>query len=181
MNRLRGMRAYLCGAMGFTLDNGMAWRQMIGDHLRSDFDVTVLDPTNKPIDIGAETLENKEHRLSLKEAGAWDQINREMKIIRCVDLRMVDISDFSIVNVDISVYTVGTWEEVTLANRQKKPIIFHIEQGKRCCPDWVFGMVPHQFVMDEWSDVLEYLMHVDSDPLVEHMKRWYFFNFKGVK
>lgn len=42
-----------------------------------------------------------------------------MKVIRSVDLRLVDISDFMIVNLDLETHPCGTLEEIFWANRQK--------------------------------------------------------------
>ena len=46
-----------------------------------------------------------------------------MKQIRPVDLRMVDICDFLIVNLDLEVHATGTYEELYWANRCIKPIL----------------------------------------------------------
>lgn len=175
MNNLKGTRAYLCGAMTFD-SNQVVWREKIGKILKG-MGVMVLDPTNKPIDIGLEKMEDQYRRTRLKISRDYDTIAAEMKVIRCVDLRMVDISDFIIVNVDIEKYTVGTWEEVSLGNRQKKPIIFRIEQGKQNTPDWLFGMVPHQMIFSTWKQVIGYLSMIDDGSYTNTYKRWYLFNF----
>lgn len=177
MNRLRGTRAYLSGAMGLAIDHGVMWREEISGLLQL-LGVTVLDPCDKPIDIGLERIEDIERRTILKNDKQFDQLAKEMKLIRCVDLRMVDISDFMIVNIDIDTYTVGTWEEVFLANRQKKPIIAHIEQRKINTPDWLFGTIPHQMIFSEWNEVIDYLKHVDAGRITEDYKRWFFFDWK---
>ena len=176
MNRLKGMRGYLGGAMEFVGDLGVEWRRMLIEDTKK-LGILWLDPTNKPIDIGIEDIENHEARKKLKKERHWDEVANTMKIIRCVDLRMVDISDFLIINLDIDVHTSGTYEELYLANRQKKPIILHIKQGKESCPDWLFATLPHQMIFSTWFGVLDYLEHINSDPIIEHRKRWYFFTF----
>ena len=176
MNRLRAMRAYLCGAMDRVQDGGVGWRQEIGTWLRSR-GVIVLDPTNKPIDIGVEDMENRQLRHELKAAGDYRSVSQDMKIIRCVDLRMVDLSDFLVVNIDTNVHACGTYEELTLGNRQKKPIILRIEQGKANAPDWLFGTLPHQMMFSTWEEVSDYLHNIDSAPEVDAMRRWLFFNY----
>lgn len=178
MNKLRGTRTYLCGAMGLADDNGVVWRQNVGSVLKN-MGVTVLDPCDKPINIGLEDIESQERRKILKKNGEFDQLAKEMKIIRCVDLRMVDISDFIVVNVDINTYTVGTWEEVTTGNRQKKPIIVHIEQSKYNTPDWLLGMIPHQMIFSSWTFLVDYLKNVDQGIDTESYKRWWFFDLNN--
>jgi hypothetical protein len=157
-------------------DGGLGWRQKI-QHDLSDLHCCWLDPTNKPIDIGIEDLENRQQRHSWKKSHNYDAVRNDMKIIRGVDLRMVDIADFVIVNLDLSVHACGTYEEIYLANREMKPIIIHVEQGKSEAPDWVFGVIPHQMIFSNWEEVHTYLRHVAHDPVVEQFKRWYFFDF----
>ena len=99
-----------------------------------------------------------------------------MKTIRSVDLRLVDISDFLIVNLDLDHYACGTWEELFLANRSKKPIVIHIEQGKQNTPDWLFGTIPHQMIFSTWLELQSYLQYIDGDSQIEHHNRWRFFD-----
>jgi hypothetical protein len=99
-----------------------------------------------------------------------------MKVIRSVDLRLVDISDFLIVNLDLDIHPCGTYEEIFWANRQKKPIIVHMEQGKNSAPDWLFGTIPHQTIFSSWDDIKEYLNHINSSENIGTYKRWYFFS-----
>lgn len=181
MNRLQGMRGYLGGAMEHAEGLGIEWRKNIQNQTEN-LGVIWLDPTDKPIDIGIEDIENHEARKKLKNEFRFDEVANTMKVIRCVDLRMVDLADFLIVNLDITVHTAGTYEELFLANRQKKPIILKVKQGKYNCPDWLFATIPHQMIFSTWGEVLGYLEHIAHDPIVEHRKRWYFFDFdKPVK
>jgi len=99
-----------------------------------------------------------------------------MKTIRSVDLRLVDISDFLIVNLNLEHYACGTWEELFLCNRSKKPILLHIEQGKQHTPDWLFGTMPHQWFFSTWEELKEYLLSINKNDNIEHYNRWRFFN-----
>ena len=98
-----------------------------------------------------------------------------MKTIRSVDLRLVDISDFIVVNLDLNIHPCGTYEEIFWANRQKKPVIMRVLQGKENAPDWLFGTFPHQHIFSDWNDVYAYLEHVNSAENVNNYNRWYFF------
>lgn len=180
INRLRFSRGYLCGAMDRVSDGGLGWRIDI-QHALSDLEIYWLDPTHKPIDIGIEDLENRKHRHKMKEAGSFDVVATDMRIIRSVDLRMVDISDFLIVNLDLDIHACGTYEELYLANREKKPIIIRIEQGKGAVPDWILGTVPHQMIFSTWEEVHGYLSHIAHDPVIEHFRRWMFFDFEQCR
>jgi len=160
-------------------DAGEGWRKhtrKVNDHQG----IVWLDPTRKPIDIGGEDAASRARRRKYKQKGCLRTAGQEMKPIRCVDLRMVDISDFIIVNLDMDVHACGTYEEIFLANRQKKPILIHVEQGRNAVPDWLLGTVPDEHIFDSWSGLYAYLDKVDSDPKwLDYYGRWYFFDWTG--
>ena len=172
-NKLQNLRVYLCGCMDRVPDGGVGWRRMIANYLTNK-NVTVLDPSNKPIDIGIEDLENREVRKKWKSDGDFDKVAESMKIIRNTDLRMVDLSDFLIVNLDLDHHPCGTYEELFLANRQKKPIILRVEQGKDNIPDWLLGTIPHEMMFSSWASVKKYLDFIDGGGTPG--SRWMFFN-----
>jgi hypothetical protein len=174
MNRLRGQRVYLAGAMDRVPDRGSTWRDKITPPLQA-LNITVFDPLKKPGNVGIENEETYKVKQKLKSAKKYDELSQIMKTIRAVDLRMVDISDFIIVHLDINTHPCGTLEEIFLANRQKKPIIIHIEQGKNKCPDWLFGSMPHSLFFDTWMEVMQYLYVVDNSSN-ETFNRWCFLN-----
>jgi hypothetical protein len=99
-----------------------------------------------------------------------------MKSIRSVDLRLVDISDFIIVNLDLDTHPCGTLEEIFWANRQKKPIIIHMVQGKQNAPDWLFGTIPHEMIFSSWNEIENYLNSINTSSEIDSHNRWYFFN-----
>jgi len=159
-------------------DAGVEWRRRLRqDH--NDLKIVWLDPTAKPIDIGVEDAESRARRHQAKACGQYDVVVKEINPIRRVDLRMVDISDWLVVNIDLEVHACGTLEEVFLANRQKKPILVHVEQGKCNAPDWLFATIPHQLIFDNWLQVGDYIQHIAHDPVIETLNRWMFFNFHG--
>jgi hypothetical protein len=178
MNRLAYNRGYLCGAMDRVQDGGIGWRQEIQQEL-SDLKVFWLDPTNKPIDIGIEDHANRRIRKEAKLQHRFDLIQHDMRVIRGVDLRMVNISDFMVVNLDMEVHACGTYEELYLGNHEKKSTIIRVEQGIEACPDWLLGTVPYQMIFSTWPEVYKYLRHVAYDKKVDTFNRWYFFNFTG--
>lgn len=176
INRLRTLRAYLCGPMDRVPDGGIVWRK----RLRDDLDgrgIVWLDPTDKPCEHGSEDLENRDIRKNAKRRGMWAFVEAEMKVIRLVDLRLVDICDFVIVHLDMDIHCCGTYFEIARANEQLKPILVHVEQGKEHAPDWLFGELPHEFIFSNWDEIEGYLSHIDNDPVVNTMNRWFFFDF----
>lgn len=178
MNRLANNRCYLAGAMEKDATNGVEWRQAIQVAL-ADLHIRWLDPTDKPTAIGRETLETKQELVQARHARDYDAVRNIMKTIRCVDLRMTDISDFLVVNLDPDVPTFGTHEEIANANRQKKPIIVHLVGGKEHTPLWLLAMLPHQLIFSTWEEIYHYLRHIAHDPVIDRLNRWYFFDFAG--
>jgi nucleoside 2-deoxyribosyltransferase len=175
MNRLKNQRVYLAGAMDRVPDRGATWRDSITPFL-SAMGIVVFNPISKPTDIGLEDHDSHAIKVKLKEKQRYDELSSMMKTIRAVDLRLVDISDFLIVNLNLDIHPCGTYEEIFWANRQKKPIIIHMEQGKQHTPDWLFGTIPHQMIFSTWNEIKDYLSHINLAENIDTYKRWYFFS-----
>ncbi len=175
MNRLRGTRTYLVGAMDRVPDAGTGWREEITPFLEG-VGVTVLNPCEKPIDVGVEDEEARREIDYYKSTGQFEFIRSRYGVIRSVDLRCVDIADFIVSSIDLEVHACGTYEEITTANRQKKPVLVWCQQGKEHAPNWLFFMLPHEHIFSTMEDLMGYISHVNSDSEVDHHKRWFFFN-----
>ena len=135
----------------------------------------VFNPLNKPTEAGKEDEQTHITKCRLKEHGLYDELSSLMKEIRATDLRLVDISDFLVVNLDINTHPCGTLEEIFLANRSKKPVVIHVEQGKKHAPDWLFGTIPHAMIFSKWDEVRDYLSYIDSSAEIDDCGRWRFF------
>lgn len=173
--RLNGQRVYLAGAMDRVADRGNGWRDHITPFLEN-LGIIVFNPIKKPTIIGKEDSETHKYKIKLKSEKRYDELSHLMKTIRSVDLRLVDISDFLIVNLDLDIHPCGTYEEIFWSNRQKKPIIIHMVQGKQNAPDWLFGTVPHDMIFSSWDDIKDYLLDIHNNDTINSHKRWYFFN-----
>lgn len=176
MNRLKNQRTYLAGAMDRVPDRGATWRENITPFLNS-LGVRVFNPLVKPTTVGLEDYHVGLMKKQLKENHRYDELAEVMKSIRSTDLRLVDISDFIVVNLDLNVHICGTYEEISLANRSKKPILIHVEQGKQQTPDWLFGAIPHEWFFSNWNDLKDYLISIDKDSEIDKKNRWQFFNY----
>lgn len=174
-NRLKGQRAYLAGAMDRVKDRGANWRMQITPFLE-EMGVVVFNPLNKPGTVGGEDSDTHVIKNMLKAKENYDELSNMMKTIRAVDLRLVDISDFLVVNLDLNTHPCGTLEEIFLANRSKKPVVIHMEQGKKNTPDWLFGTLPHSMFFSDWDEVKHYLSHINNDRHINFENRWRFFN-----
>lgn len=174
-NRLKNQRVYLAGAMDRVADRGTGWRDNITPFLES-LGIIIFNPIKKPTVLGQEDEETHKLKLQLKSNENYDKLSTLMKTIRSVDLRLVDISDFLIVNLDLDIHPCGTYEEIFWANRQKKPIIIHMVQGKSNAPDWLFGTIPHKMIFSSWESIKDYLVNINTSTVVETYNRWYFFD-----
>lgn len=174
MNRLRNQICYLSGAMEFMPDFGADWRKKLQSDLEP-LNIVFLDPTDKPIDV----LDEQTLIANIKRAratGDYDSIADDVKLIRHVDLRMTDMAGFLIVNLDLTIPTCGTWEELFTANKSKKPILVRMVQGKEATPAWLFGAIPHQMIFSTWEELYSYLYAVDAGEDVNSYNRWLFFD-----
>lgn len=160
-------------------DGGVEWRKKLTPQLHK-LGVMVYNPCNKPI-LNPQVLENKEtreHIEMLKSIGNFEELRRIYKPIRNVDLRMVDTSDFIIANIDVDVHACGTYEEIVTANRQKKPVLIHVEQGVKEIPNWLAFMLPSRFFFNNWIDMLFYLQDINDGVIKDQTNRWVFFDMK---
>ena len=181
MNRLKGMRTYLAGAMDRVPDGGVVWRDKITPLLESK-GVVVLNPCDKPVEVGIEDASTRASIEELKDKGEYGKIKKDYGVIRTLDLRCVDISDFIIASIDIDVHACGTYEEIALANSQKKPVLIWCQQGKRFAPNWLYFMLPHQHIFSSIDSLMSYLDYVDTNKeQIEHHKRWFFFDQERFK
>ena len=138
--------------------------------------VTVLNPCDKPVEVGIEDSQTRSEIERLKSSRQYDKIRKTYGVIRTLDLRCVDISDFIIASIDINVHACGTYEEVAVANSQKKPVLIWCQQGKENAPNWLFFMLPHQHIFGSLDELLQYLANVHSGRDHNHYKRWLFFD-----
>ena len=122
MNRLKGMTAYLCGAMDRVADGGVEWREHITPRLQ-ELGVGVFNPCNKPSDYAPEDEDTRELIHALKRSEKYEDIAAIMKPICAVDLRMVDIAHFIIMNIDMDNHLCGSYHEAFVAIGQKKPVV----------------------------------------------------------
>ena len=172
-------RTYLAGAMDREPDGGVQWRDMITPWLNSR-GIIVFNPIDKPCSIGLENAETRKLRHEAKMQGDLSLLIAD-KVVRAVDLRIVDVTDFTIVNLSLKQHPCGTYEELFWANREKKPIIVRCEEGKLNAPDWLFWTIPHELIFSTWDEVKAYVDHIAFDPeeRINSLKRWIFFDLEG--
>ena len=179
MGRLKHTVCYLCGAMDRVADGGVTWRKAITPQLNR-LGVGVLDPCNKPTDFAKEDRGFREKIESLKDSGNYAEVKKSMREIAAVDLRMIDIAHFVVMNMDVSAHLCGSYHEAFMAIQQKKPLLVMCEQGVSQMPSWMFGVMPVEHMFSSWEQLLGYLSKVNSGYDTEHYNRWRFFDFQKV-
>lgn len=178
MGRLNGMLCYGVGPIDrVSVETATNWRRDMG-HFLKELGVIFLDPTNKPVKGLSEDLECINNREKLKQEGKYDELSKIVRKVRTFDLRCVDLASFIVAYINVDVHLCGSWEEIFLANRQKKPIIMMVEGGKQKTPSWVFGAINHNLIFSNWDEVKTYLLHIDQDEQIEHLGRWTFLDFE---
>lgn len=174
------MRVYLSGPMDRCPQGGKKWREQITPKLQN-FGLVVVDPCNKPINLDSELIENRDYRANLLETKQYGKFAKEIKTLRVIDLRCVDIVDFLIVNFDVSQQMCGTLEEIFLANRQKKPVLLYCPQGIKKIYHWMWGVLPYQHFFEAWDSLFDYISDVNVGKNTEHFKRWIWFDYDKLQ
>jgi hypothetical protein len=192
MGYLSGSTVYLIGSI--ENDNSyFDWRKKITELLKP-LGIIVYNPLIKPKwfidkygDITAEQqnkdreelsqiLDNfKERYTSSRYEKFEDALNRNT-ILRKTCLKLVSMSDFIIYCITKSP-TVGSHEEVNLANQQHKPILFFnlnfddtIDSCWRICQFYK----DYQFYYRNMISLIDFLKYIDSDPSKLDPIEWMF-------
>lgn len=172
LNLLRGTRCYLIGHMEFA--NGRDWRKHVMDEL-GPRGIVFFNPYEKP--FVSDIPEDEAARVELsrwREMGQWELLEARMKKVRAQDLRLVDISDFLIVNILPKIASWGSSEEMTTAIREKKPLFLSIDdpKGKKATPLWFFGKLPHKYIYDSIDCIIERIKAIDDGIIPMCSDRW---------
>lgn len=164
-------RCYLIGSMEFS--NGQPWRDRAKEELK-DTGIIFFDPYHKPF-LNSEEEDNdaRAQFKSWMDAGEFDKVSEKLKRIRADDLRLCDISDFFIVQVNPKIPSWGSAEELVTINRAKKPIFVFVEGGKEKCPIWIMGMVPHKYIYNNLNEVVDVIKNIDSGKKEIDSDRWH--------
>ena len=112
--------------------------------------------------------------MNLKIQERYFELSKWMQGIVHVDLRMVDVSDIVIVYLDIKSRPFGTIHELINALNQRKPTLVVIEGGKVEAPNWLFGIMRHEFIFSNFEEMCSFLTLIDSGTIQPDYTRWVF-------
>lgn len=150
---LKGLTTYLIGPIDRCSNSGMQWRKDVTPFLEG-MHVKVLNPNHKKFKgILQEDTVTRNEIDRLKQSGQFELIREKFGWIRKVDLRCVDKSDFLIAKIDHLIHMCGSYEEISCANRQKKPIFCFCDDGKKHIPNWLWFMLPHTYLFNNIEEI----------------------------
>ena len=126
-NILLKTKCYTIGAMEY--EDGADWRELVENTL-SPRNITVFNPYKKPfLNNCDETPDVRQRMRESMMNGDYEKVTQWARDIRRYDLNLVDRSDFIIANINPSVASWGTAEELSTAVAARKPIFTIIQGG----------------------------------------------------
>jgi len=170
---LNGTRGLYIGAMEKNREGGFKSRTHVVEALMS-IGVTVWNHYNNPIrsDSDEGDAEMFERFEQWREEENYEAIHECGKPIRNKDLALIDKCDFVICELDMEKLSCGTWEELFLANRHKKPVFVFCKQGKKAIPLWMWWTLPINYFYNNLEEVIDTLKKIDTGDIVIDNDRW---------
>lgn len=186
VSRLRGLRIYLSGNCECANNDGGDWRKEVTAKLKM-LGLIVFDPVNSPTTMswGVSKKEEFDYVRNLRSEERYDDLANCVREIVHVDLRSVDSADVLLVQIDTSIPTYGTIDEIVTAINQKKPVYICSKQGMKTMPIWFFGRIPLHYMFEDIDGILTELQRIaycSEQELHDTLdrKRWLFVNRMGV-
>lgn len=181
-NRLKGHLCYLAGSIDKSYDYGRMWRYDMSSFL-NNLGIGVLNPCDKP--ITNKKVDEDEDFVnmiqSLKEQKEYKKVQKIMQEIVRIDLKMVDLCNFMILNIVPEVHMCGSYNEQSLACYQRKPIIVNCESGIDKIPNWLFGVCDPDLFFDSWKKVKEYIKYIAfEDSVDDNDSKWRFLDYDKI-
>lgn len=171
-NLLKNTRCYLIGGMQYV--DGKGWRETIKDEL-TNRKIKFYDPYYKPFvhDI-PEDESSREEMLHWMETEQYDLVAQRMKAVRGYDLRLCDICDFFVANINPKIASWGSAEEITTVIREKKPLFLIVDDpnGKKSTPLWLMGIMPHKYIYNDLGEALDMIKAIDDGIVKLSSDRW---------
>jgi len=174
MNELKGLTAFLSGAIDRVDDDGIGWRRDIRKQSKdADLPIIYFDPTDKPDGLGCEVGMEKDEIKAHLQNGDWDKASEWSRNVRHIDLRMVDKSDLYIVYMDMDVHFCGTYREMWEAEEEQKPLFAIMKKPytKKDFPGWLVCSFREEEVFESIEECIEHLKKINNGE-IEMDDRW---------
>ncbi len=162
MGYLNKKSCYLIGPIAQDAKDGILWRDEITPGL-NEFGVFVRDPCKKTGVLGEVGDDKYKFRQMIKER-KFMECKKAFYPVMKADLRMVDLSDFCIMEYLPKVATVGSIQElITARKEQKKPVLVHCaEKDLDDFNPWILALIKDNWLFTEWKDMFTYLKQIDT-------------------
>ncbi len=128
----------------------------------NNMNIVYLDPTQKVGELVQQVEDDHKILKELQKNQKYDQLRTRMKQIVKVDLRVVDLSDAVVAMIDPDVHQCGTYHEIITAVNQKKPVFIYCPKGKKNLPRWLFGIIHHNLMYENISDIVNHFADLNS-------------------
>lgn len=162
MGYLSGKSVYLAGPIHDVKDDGKGWRDTMTPRLK-ELGLNIDDPTHKSIYGIGEVADDKVLFKQLAKDRDFDKLREKFWPVVRKDLRMVDKADFLIAVYSPNVKMLGTIQELTVAQTQRKPILIYCaEEEAGDINPWILTFVKKGCFFTNWDELIEYLKIVDS-------------------
>lgn len=188
-NLLYGSKAYLAGPVDQSQDP-VSWRTKIRQDLLAPMGVKVYDPLIKPswmppqgklpVSTYKEVVRDIRQALVTNPDMAYD-VWDGMQLARKMCSRMVSDADFVICYLP-KLFTIGTFEELSLATQQNKPIL--VVTPQELGSTWLPVMVAdnpttvYDHIFKTWDELYLYLTAVDYGSLTPMDRyKWLFISY----
>jgi len=169
-NILKNTKVYLAGNMEYTND-ATNWRSYVAKELEK-LEIKVLSPLDTMFMFQNNEADEDRKKLKLaRENEDYEYVHNYMRGVVQKDLRLIDLSDYIIVNLEIQKPTFGTMHEIVIADQQKKPI-FLIVNNKKQTPLWLMGLLQPHYIYNTIDEALEMIKKIDSGIKPIDLRRW---------
>lgn len=182
MNRLKGQLCYLAGFIDADPVSARGWREEITTFLNG-IEVGVLNPCDKAIS-NISVREDEEfvsYINKLKEDGEYEEVTRQMKEIVRVDLKMCDICNFCILNINRNMHMCGSYFEYATLCQQRKPVLVYCEQGIQFVPNFIWGIGDWRNFHANWNNLKRHITDIAYSPNADDLDgKWRFFDYDKI-
>lgn len=172
---------YLAGAIQYTNDGGVGWRDMVTSKMTEIgiSEKNIINPCDKPLtSFNNDDLDaNMDVIDKLKKDGKWSDIEKMSKSTIRIDLRSVDKSDLIYCHLDPAINTVGTIDEISVARTQRKPVIVVTPGGIANASYWIIGRVGRKHIFPDDDSAISYIRDILKGRRSFDTKSWLFFDF----
>lgn len=182
LNRLSGQICYLAGFIDDNPIEARGWRKDMQLFL-NNLGIGVFDPCDKAI-LNVKVSEDEEFVKNtnvLKQEGQYDLASKRMQEIVRLDLKMVDLSSFLILNIDRNYHMCGSYSEFTYACMQRKPVFIYCKQGIDKISNWIWGLGDHEYFYDDWDKLKQHIERIALGNNPDDLNsKWRWFDYDKI-